>query len=81
MQNEINEPKDLLPIIQEYIERKIDDGISARIHEFNEPDGAVIWECILRALEKAKVPYSKWDSIRKHVEKVMRKEGFKFTLG
>lgn len=76
----INEPKDILPLIQEYIENKIEEGIEERISELNEPDGAIIWECIIRALDEAKVPHSKWDAIRKTVQKSMHNEGFKFIL-
>ncbi len=80
MNKEINEPKDILPIIQQYIEKKIEEGVDKRISELNEPDGAIIWECMVRAFGKAKISHSKWDEIREYVEKSMHDEGWKFTL-
>ncbi len=80
MENEISEPKDILPIIQQYIEKKIDEGVDERISELNEPDGAIIWECMVRAFNKAEIPHSKWAAIREYVEKSMHEEGWKFIL-
>lgn len=77
---QLNELKDILPIINDYIEKKIDEGVDERISELNEPDGAVIWECMVRAFEMAKIPHSKWNRIRTHVEKSMHAEGWKFKL-
>ena len=76
----ITKPKELLIIIEQYIEKKIEQGVQDQIHELNEPDGPIIYECIVLALKKAKVPMSKWDGIIKYVEKSKHKEGFKFKL-
>lgn len=80
MKNKINEPKYILPIIEEYIEYKIEEGVENRIEELNKPDGALVWHCIIMALQKAEVPIKKWDSIRKYVQKSMKEEGVDFTL-
>lgn len=74
--------KNYLLLIESLIADQIEEGVDEELSELNpnEPDGAIIWECISRAMEEAKVPYSEWDKIRKYVEKSMHDEGWKFIL-
>lgn len=81
MNPEINKRENILLIIQQHIEDEISEGIDNRLSELNEPDGSVIWECILRVFEKAEIPDSERDGIREYVQESMHKEGFKFILG
>ena len=76
----IDKIEDILPILQKYIDKKVEDGVEERLDELNEPDGSIIWECIGRALKMAQVPNHKWEGIRKHVESSMHDEGWKFKL-